>query len=179
MSLPGLVAQPVTSLLGSAAVATISPLEAIIGSFNGNLYFIGIMMLLLNLGGRFLAMEITKDQETFFQNPWVRRLLIFIVLFVATRNIMVAFWLTIIVVIVLGFLFNENSSLSIFGPSKGVQGPPVQTMTPEEVEIFRRLNEKRLRNEQASQGAEDADKKKKKDADPWMVYMANMSLLGN
>ena len=52
-------------------------------------------------------------------------------------------------------------------------------MTPEEVEIFRRLNEKRLRNEQASQGAEDADKKKKKDADPWMVYMANMSLLGN
>ena len=179
MSLPGLVAQPLTSLLGPAAVATISPLEAIIGSFNGNLYFIGIMMLVLNLGGRFLAMEITKDQETFFQNPWVRRLLIFIVLFVATRNIMVAFWLTIIVVIVLGFLFNENSSLSIFGPPKGVQGAPVQTMTPEEVEIFRRLNEKRLRNEQASQGTEDADKKKKKEADPWMVYMANMSLLGN
>ena len=44
MSLPGLVAQPLTSLLGPAAVATISPLEAIIGSFNGNLYFIGIMM---------------------------------------------------------------------------------------------------------------------------------------
>jgi cell shape-determining protein MreC len=101
------------------------------------------------------------------------------VLFVATRNIIVAFWLTIVVVIVLGFLFNENSALSIFGQSKGTVGPPVQTMTPEEVEIFRRLNEKRMRNEQASQGTDDADKKKKKDADPWMVYMANMSLLGN
>ena len=176
MSLPGLVAQPLTSLLGPAAVASISPLEAIIGSFNGNLYFIGIMMLVLNLGGRFLAMEITKDQELFFQNPWVRRFLIFVVLFVATRNIMVAFWLTVIVVIVLGFLFNENSSLSIFGKSKGMEGVPVQTMTPEEVEIFRRLNEKRLRNEQASEGS---DKKKKKDADPFMVYMANMSLLDN
>ena len=38
------------------------------------------------------------------------------------------------------------------------------------------LNEKRLRNEQASEGS---DKKKKKDADPFMVYMANMSLLDN
>jgi hypothetical protein len=173
MSLPGLIAQPLT---GAIATATLSPLEAIIGSFNGNLYFIGIMMLVLNLGGRFLAMEITKDQEAFFQNPWVRRFLIFVVLFVATRNIMVAFWLTVVVVIVLGFLFNENSALSIFGQSKGVQGVPVQTMTPEEVEIFRRLNEKRLRNEQAP---EDADKKKKKDVDPFMVYMANMSLLDN
>jgi hypothetical protein len=179
MSLPGLVAQPLTSMLGQVAVATISPFEAIIGSFNGNLYFIGIMMLILNLGGRFLAMEITKDQELFFQNPWVRRFLIFVVLFVATRNILVAFWLTVIVVIVLGFLFNENSALSIFGKPKGMEGVPVQTMTPEEVEIFRRLNEKRMRNEQASQGSEDADKKKKKDADPWMVYMAKMSLLGN
>ena len=176
MSLPGLIAQPLT---GAIATATLSPLEVIIGSFNGNLYFIGIMMLVLNLGGRFLAMEITKDQEAFFQNPWVRRFLIFVVLFVATRNIMVAFWLTVVVVIVLGFLFNENSALSIFGQSKGVQGVPVQTMTPEEVEIFRRLNEKRLRNEQASQGSENADKKKQKEADPWMVYMANLSLLGN
>lgn len=173
MSLPGLIAQPLT---GAIATATVSPLEAIIGSFNGNLYFIGIMMLVLNLGGRFLAMEITKDQETFFQNPWVRRFLIFVVLFVATRNIIVAFWLTVVVVIVLGFLFNENSALSIFGPSKGAQGVPVQTMTPEEVEIFRRLNEKRMRNEPVQ---EDTDKKKKKDADPFMVYMANMSLLGN
>ena len=173
MSLPGLIAQPLT---GAIATATLSPLEAILGSFNGNLYFIGIMMLVLNLGGRFLAMEITKDQEAFFQNPWVRRFLIFVVLFVATRNIIVAFWLTVVVVIVLGFLFNENSALSIFGPSKGAQGVPVQTMTPEEVEIFRRLNEKRMRNEPVP---EDADKKKKKDADPFMVYMANMSLLGN
>ena len=173
MSLPGLIAQPLT---GAIATATLSPLEAILGSFNGNLYFIGIMMLVLNLGGRFLAMEITKDQEAFFQNPWVRRFLIFVVLFVATRNIIVAFWLTVVVVIVLGFLFNENSALSIFGPSKGAQGVPVQTMTPEEVEIFRRLNEKRLRNEPVQ---EDTDKKKKKDADPFMVYMANMSLLGN
>ena len=172
MSLPGLIAQPLT---GAIATATVSPLEAILGSFNGNLYFIGIMMLVLNLGGRFLAMEITKDQETFFQNPWVRRFLIFVVLFVATRNIIVAFWLTVVVVIVLGFLFNENSALSIFGPPKGAQGVPVQTMTPEEVEIFRRLNEKRLRNEPVP---EDTDKKKMKDADPFMVYMANMSLLG-
>ena len=117
MSLPGLVAHPLAQLMGSTATAAAatSPIDLILGAFNGNLYFVGIMMLILNLGGRFIAMEITKEQEGFFQHPWVRRFLIFVVLFVATRNLMISFWLTIIVVLTLGYLFNENSALCIIG----------------------------------------------------------------
>jgi len=163
----------------AAALPVLSPLDTFANAFNANPYFIGLMMLILNLGGRFISLEVTKGQEKFFQNPWVRRFLIFTVLFVATRNLLVSFWLTVVVVIVLGFLFNENSALSIFGKKGTSEGTPKQTMTPEEVEIFRRLNEKRLRHEQANMGDEEVEKKKKRDADPWMVYMANMSLLGN
>ena len=159
-------------------------IESVFGSFNTNLYFIGIMMLLLNLGGRFLAMEITKDQEAFFQNPWVRRFLIFVVLFVGTRNLMISFWLTIAVVLTLGYLFNENSALCIIG-KKGAPGSTCATkggapkpgMTPEEMEIFRRLNEKKIRNDQAAAKEEEEASKKTKFVDPNLVYMANMSLL--
>jgi hypothetical protein len=44
-----------------------NPIENIITSVNSNSYFIGSMMLLLNLGGRFIGMEVSKEQEKFFQ----------------------------------------------------------------------------------------------------------------
>ena len=149
MSLPGLLAQPLSKIIGPAAVAAapmVGPLESVLGVFNTNLYFVGIMMLILNLGGRFIAMEITKEQEHFFQNPWVRRFLIFVVIFVATRNLLISFWLTIIVVLILGYLFNENSSLWLIGKARTQEPVKDSTkpgMTPEEMDIFRRLNEKK------------------------------------
>jgi hypothetical protein len=185
MSLPGLQAQPLIKAVANVITATVaaSPIEVVLGSFNTNLYFIGIMMLILNLAGRFIAMEITKEQEQFFQNPWIRRFLIFVVLFVATRNLIISFWLTIIVVLLLGYLFNENSPLSILGKgsvpaqdekdAKAIQ----PGMTPEEMEIFRRLNEKKLRYDMAAEQAKKEKEKKNKFADPSLVYLANMNLL--
>jgi hypothetical protein len=108
-------------------------------------------MLILNLGGRFISLEVTKKQEQFLQLPYVRRILIFTVLFVATRNLWVAFWTTVIVVLFLGYLFNENSALCIFG-SGGSKGStcssapnPGEDMTPEEKEILQRLSAKAQR----------------------------------
>jgi hypothetical protein len=129
----------------------LSPIDAFLQIFNTNPYFIGLIMLILNLGGRFISLEVTKKQEQFLQLPWVRRILIFTVLFVATRNIWVAFWATVTVVLFLGYLFNENSALCIFGQggkdgSKCAEAPkPGEEMTPEEKEILQRLSSKAQR----------------------------------
>jgi hypothetical protein len=179
MSLPGLMAQPIIQ----AGMLPLGPLDTAIAMVNTNPYFIGLMMLILNLGGRFLALEITKEQEQFFQNQWVRRGLIFIVFFVATRSIVTAFWLTLIAVLLLGYLFNENSSLCVWSGScakpSGKQGGDPQKqgggMTPEEQEILRRLSEKYQRYNQP-QKKDDAQEE---DADASEVYMANMELLHN
>ena len=69
----------------------LSPLDSILFAFNQNPYFIGLMMILLNIGGRFLTLDVTKQQEKILQHPWVRRLLIFTVIFVGTRNVIVPF----------------------------------------------------------------------------------------
>jgi hypothetical protein len=152
--------------LSAIGPITLGPIDAAVLSLNSNPYFIGTMMLLLNLGGRFISMEMTRSQEQFFQNPWIRRLLIFTVLFVGTRNVLVAFWMTLIIVLLIGYLFNENSSLCLFHLSRdgttcsssGPNGEPTPTpsqiqaqmtpatpFTPEENEIYKRLNEKQLR----------------------------------
>ncbi len=89
-------------------------LETFMNNFNTSPYFIGVMMLTMNLGSRFLALEMSKGQEAFFSHPWIRRFLIFVVFFIGTRNIWVAFWMALVSILILGYLFNENSSLCIF-----------------------------------------------------------------
>jgi len=64
------------------AMAPLSPFDAIILGLNSNPYFIGLMMLLLNLGGRFIAMEVSKGQEQFFQ----KRIALILVLQDSCRN---------------------------------------------------------------------------------------------
>lgn len=155
MSVPTIAGAPLSAI----GPMTLGSLDAAVMSLNSNPYFIGSMMLLLNLGGRFISMEITKSQELFFQNQWVRRVLIFTILFVGTRNVLVAFWMTLFIILCIGYLFNENSSLCIFhygkpgsscneGPTPSqaqAQMTPASPFTPEETEIYRRLNEKQLR----------------------------------
>lgn len=72
-------------------------------------YIIGFAMILLNLGGRFMALSVTPAQEAFLQNTFVRPFLLFAILFIGTRNLVVAFWMTLVVLALLHFLLNENS----------------------------------------------------------------------
>jgi hypothetical protein len=184
---------PQMAAAGAAATTVINPLEMAIMSLNTNPYFIGVMMLMLNLGGRFLGMEVTKEQEKFFQNPWVRRALIFTVLFVATRNVVVAFIMTLFTLLFLSFLLNENSSLCLFkkcdvakppvvnpGISAGSPpGTPPPGLTPEEMEILRRLNEKQLRlsaaaGSSSSSSSSSGDEQDSKEEKPEDIYMMNV-----
>jgi hypothetical protein len=171
------------------AMMPTNPLEAVIAGINTNPYFIGLMMLLLNLGGRFLGLEISKEQERFFQHPWVRRALFFTVLFVATRNIMVALVMTIFVVLFMSILFNENSSFYLgksLSPSeetiaKDETAGPAPGLTPEEQEILRRLTEKQARlNGGAQPGSQlpmDGVKEIPKPMGLEQIYMKNIARL--
>jgi len=160
-------------------MVAMSPLDSMLHALNQNPYFIGMMMLLLNLGGRFISLEVTKQQEQFLQHPWVRRVLIFTVLFVATRNLWVAFWATLAVILLLGYLFNENSALCLFGKagasgSTCTQEKPSEEMTPEEKEILQRLSSKAQRY---ATSAGTSKRSEEQEVEPSMVYSANLSLL--
>jgi len=136
----------------ASTVAVMNPMDVLMSAVNTNPYFIGLMMLLLNLGGRFLALEISKEQEKFLAQPVVRRFFLFAVLFIATRNFVIAAGLAIIVIIFLGYLFNENSELCLWRsclaipPSKdsAKQQEGFIGLTPEEAMILKRLQDKQM-----------------------------------
>jgi hypothetical protein len=171
MSVPGMIS-------AGQALTAMSPFDGFLQVFNTNPYFIGIMMLLLNLGGRFIGLEITKQQEVFLQHPWVRRVLIFTVLFMGTRSIAVSFWATVVVVLLLGYLFNENSALCIFGQNGAVGSTCAEEngagMSQEEMEILQRLSSKaqRFMNKEGRAALNNKDDVLHTD-----VYAANLTLL--
>lgn len=94
------------------------PFEAHLTAVASSPYTIGVAIFLLNMCGRFLPFEITKEQEKYLNQPFVRRLIIFVIFFVATRNIVTAGWMSLLVIISVGYLFNENSSFCLFSKVK-------------------------------------------------------------
>lgn len=135
-----------------AMMGPLNPIETLVNSFNTNPYFIGLMMIIMNLGGRHLAGGLTPEQDKLFQHPWIRRSLLFVVIFVATRNLFTALWLSIGLILVIGYLTNETSALYLFGKPKAAAAAaatsaapppaPIAGLTGEEQEILRRLQEK-------------------------------------
>jgi hypothetical protein len=81
-----------------------------IQDMNMNPYLLGIAYITLNLGSRFFVMSVSPAQEAFLQNMLFRPILLFAIMFIGTRNLIVAFWMTLLILICLHFLLNENSS---------------------------------------------------------------------
>jgi hypothetical protein len=150
-------------------------IDVLVSSINSNPYFIGVMMLLLNLGGRFLSLEVSKGQEKFLSDPTIRRFLLFVVLFVGTRNILVAAGMTVIIIIILGYLLNENSDLFIFHstatkkPEKAADAGSFG-LSMEEMMILKRLQDKQAQ----AQKAPEPVKEVVQDPSAFQYYMSSI-----
>jgi|TARA_B110000971_G_C20030112_1_gene510977 hypothetical protein len=80
---------------------------------NDNKYIIGITMIMLNIGARFIIDELDDDLRNIVSNTFVRRVVIFCSFFMATKDLFTAIILTIIFVIFINEVFaKELDSLS-------------------------------------------------------------------
>jgi|TARA_Y100000389_G_scaffold170184_1_gene177015 hypothetical protein len=78
-----------------------------------NKYIIGIIMVVINLGARFIVNELNEEQKKWINSKYLRRILIFLVVFMATRDIVISIILTIVVIMVIFEFFNEDSDYSL------------------------------------------------------------------
>jgi len=67
---------------------------------NTNTFFLGTMLLLLNVGSRHLVDEFSTNPEEYSRNLVMRRIAIFAVCFVGTRDIVVSIVLTAAFIII-------------------------------------------------------------------------------
>ena len=90
----------------------INNINIFLKELSNNKFFIGIAMIFLNLISRFVELRLSKGQEMFIQNIG-REVLIFAIAFMGTRDIITAFILTAVFVILANFVFNEDSKLCV------------------------------------------------------------------
>lgn len=80
---------------------------------NGNKFFWGITMLFLNFGSRFIIGDLGKVHEQFLGNEIVKKVITFSLFFVATRDVIIAFILTILYVLLIDGILHEQRQFCI------------------------------------------------------------------
>jgi hypothetical protein len=98
--------------LGQATV--LDPLSQSLHYLSTNPWLAGIAYVTLNLGGKHIAMNLTPEQEKMMSSPYIRPVIIFCLCFIATRNIITAFWLTMLFILVFYVVLYEGSPLCLF-----------------------------------------------------------------
>lgn len=128
-----------------------------IQSLNNSRFFAGIIMLMLNIGSKYVSIGLSKTQEQYIRKSFARQLLIFAICWMGTRDIITSIILTASFVVLSDYLLNEESSLCVLPDSwkaleevldtdddKQVSEQEIQ----EAIQILEKAKEKKRRQEQ-------------------------------
>lgn len=94
-------------------------MEQIIQYVETSPMFAGIMMLLLNVGSRYITHEYSNNDEEYMQNIVLRRIAIFAVCFVGTRSVITSIILTAAFVVLSSGIFRNKSIYAREGMENG------------------------------------------------------------
>jgi hypothetical protein len=104
-------------------------------SVNENKYFYATMMILLNMGAKYIELDLDDSHRKFLSSKILRRLIIFTVSFVATKDVIASLIITASFVIIVLNLFNINSNYCILPESyKKLDLNNDGKISPEEIE---------------------------------------------
>lgn len=80
---------------------------------NNNKLFNGCATIMLHLGGRYVASEVPKNVDVIFNKKWLRRLFVFCVCFISTRDIKLAILLTLLFIVLFKYLLDDDSKFCL------------------------------------------------------------------
>lgn len=89
------------------------PIFKAIYSLNNSRYFAGFIMIVLNIGSKYVVVNLSKTQEDYLKNTVGRQLLIFSIAWMGTRDIFTALIITALFYLMTMHLFNEKSKFCI------------------------------------------------------------------
>ena len=76
-----------------------------------NKYFIGVVMIMMNIGARFMIEELTPKQKEFINTQYFRRFIVFCAFFAATRDLLATVTLTIIFILFVGEFSTDSNDV--------------------------------------------------------------------
>ena len=80
---------------------------------NNSKFFAGVMMILLNVGSKFITIQFSKSTEEYIKNSVTKQLLVFAMAWMGTRDIYASLGLTAVFTILSEHMFNEESKFCV------------------------------------------------------------------
>ena len=84
---------------------------------NQSKIFAGIMIITINIASKFVNFRLSKTTESYLKYTFSRDILIFAIMWMGTRDILIAASMTFIFMLFMDFLLNENSTFCILPES--------------------------------------------------------------
>ena len=92
-----------------------------LAELGANKVFIGIAMIIMNLGSRYIITDLTPEHEKILKSSLFKKIIMFCIIFIATRDIMTAIILTFAFFTIMNGFLNKKSGFYIFGLAKATQ----------------------------------------------------------
>jgi hypothetical protein len=80
---------------------------------NNSKFFAGVVMILLNIGAKFISVQFSRSTEEYLKYSLSKQVLVFAMAWMASRDIYTALILTAVFVILSEHLFNEESTFCV------------------------------------------------------------------
>ena len=80
---------------------------------NNSKLFAGCIMILMNLGGKYVSKDVSRAADNILDTKLTRRFLIFCIAFVATRDVVSSLIIMLLFIVIFSYFLNENSNYCI------------------------------------------------------------------
>ena len=84
-------------------------LRSVAHNINTSKFFAGFVMIMLNIGSKYITIKLSKSQESYLRNTIARQLLIFSIIWMGTRDVLISIAMTGAFVVLTDHLLNERS----------------------------------------------------------------------
>lgn len=91
----------------------LNPVMYYINSLNNSKFFAGMVMIMLNIGSKYITIKLSKTQEAYLRNSIGHQILVFAICWMGTRDIITSLILTTVFIVLTQHLFHEESSFCI------------------------------------------------------------------
>lgn len=127
---------------------------------NSSKFFTGIIMLTLNIGSKYITLELSTSQEEYIKYTLGRQILVFAILWMGTRDIVTALILTCVFIVFADYLFNDNSKFCIIphNYTERVKDKDHKPITQKEInDAIHLLKKARNEKQKSANKSEDKD----------------------
>jgi len=124
---------------------------------NSSKIFAGLIVITLNISSKFVTIKMSKSMESYLKYTFSRDILIFCIVWMGSRDIYIAFCVTLLFILFVDYFFNEKSFLCILPESftnHHIDLIDNQKPSPEEIQQAKQILER------AKKSNTDTDEKK-------------------